>query len=413
MQNKKLTSIILIVIISIISPILTVISIDIYSSLREDFYEGIKISIELGDLKDSIEVLNPKGYYVLYKDDDSILLNYRTAQNVSTTEYVLDGLTPQPIPATNIIPKPEVGNHSLVLLGINRTGETCNSTKVYFYISNKPPGILGTAPEVTDKTDKGFVSIVLYSGIEMGIKASLPFTTQIFLKGPQRTNLDRSFTNVPYTKNIDLNFETLTVYIPLMISRSESWYNHSIHVTSSCGWIEHVKDGDVVVIYFSTHLFHLFGSVSYWNDETRKYDTVVVESIDFCNIYSMKYNSNESILEMPLYQNITYEAGLDGKPTEYNDKSVAHGSEIGDWSKERDWIEDQEYEGEVFLGYYNHDEFSPVPIRFLFPRLFKSVEELIPNTIQHVFTRTYEDPDNYNYNYRGYENIFSYNLYSI
>ena len=422
MQNKKQISIVLIVIISIVAPILTIICIGTHRNIEEDYFEGIKISIELGDLTEPIEILNPKGFNVLYKDSNNIIFNYRTAENVIATEYVLDGLLPQPIPDTNAIPKPEVGNHSLVLLGINGTGESCNSIMVYFYISNKPPGILGAASEVNDETDKGSVSTVSFGGTEKGLKASLPYTTQIFLEGPQRTILDRSLTNNPYTKNIDLKFETLTVYIPLMICRSEPWYNHTVNVTSSftissitgtCGWIEYVEDGEVVVIYFSTFLFHLFGSVLYWNDEIRKYDVIVVEGIDFCNIYSMRYKSNESILEIPLTQNITYETGFNGKPIEYYDKIISHGSEIGVWSKERDWIENQGYEGEVFLGKYDHDEFSPVPIRFSIPRLCKSVEELLPNTIQHTFIRTHDDPDNYNHNFRGYENAFSYNLYSI
>lgn len=434
MHNKKQVIIVILVIVSITIPIFAIMGIEIYINTKdntngnnednteEDYFRGIEISFDLGDLTEPIEILNPKNFNVLYNDSENIIINYRNLENVIVTDYILDGLSPQPIPDTNIIPKPELGNHSLMLLGINGTAEPCNSKLVYFYISDKPPGILGARLAMYDKTTEGTTSTVLFAGTEKGLKASLPYFNQIFLEGPHRTIMDGSHTTIPYAKNIDLKFERVYGYFPLMICKSELWYNHTVQVigpfnlssiTGTFSWTCYVNNGDVKVIYLSIEIFHLFGSILFWNNEIRNYDVISVEKIYFDNTFSIAYESNEPILEIPYTQNITYERGSDGKPIEYHDKSASYGNGIGSWYKDSEWMVNQGFEGEIFLGNYNYDEVCPVPIRFSIPRQCKSVEELFPNTILHTFIRTHEDPEDYNYNYRGYENIFSYNLYSI
>jgi len=429
-MNKKQISIVIILIVGITTPLITLIGVFIYVNSEEDYYRGIEVSSGLGILTEPIEILNPKGFNVLYNDRyepvsynnrSNIIINYRTAENVIATDYILDGLPPQPIPNNNTIPKPGVGNHSLVLLGINGTGGSCNSTTVYFYISNYPRGILGAAPMVYDKTNLSSVSTVAFAGLEKGLKTIVPYSTQIFLEGPQRTLVDAYITNTPYVKNINLKFEIVQIYIPYMICRSEQWYNHSVYVKSSfssgsitgtCAWGEIVKDGDAEVIYFETMLLHIFGSVTYWNGEIRKYDVIDVLEILFCNTYGITYKSNESILELPLIREVTYETGSDGQPNGFYDKMTSYGNIIGGWSKEREWIRSQGFEGQVFLGKYEHDEFSPTPVQFSIPIQGKSDDGLLPISIEHLFARTHEDPGDYNPNYRGYENTFSYNLYS-
>ncbi len=103
--------------------------------------------------------------------------------------------------------------------------------------------------------------------------------------------MDAFITNIPYTKNVDLKTEILEIYVPYMICRSEQWYNHSVYLTSSyswgssqgtCGFPISVKDGNAEVLYFKTFILHVFGTITYWNDEIRKYDVIDVLEISFC-----------------------------------------------------------------------------------------------------------------------------------
>ena len=70
---------------------------------------------------------------------------------------------------------------------------------------------------------------------------------------------------------------------------------------------------------------------------------------------------------MPLTHDIIYYTDLNGELRECHDKIRENDSPIGTSYKEREWIEDQGFEWQVFLGYYDQDEICPVPVRISIP----------------------------------------------
>jgi hypothetical protein len=427
--NKKVLDalILLLVITSIIIPITilenlkanvpTVPTVPTDSPLESELNRGIQVTYDEILPSDPIVILNPKECNIFYQsryDEKHILLNYRTAPGVTVEEYILDGGAAQPIPPNNVIQTPLVGNHTLMLTGMNSTGGSCSSKEVNFYIAKGVPGICGAAPEIY------FYSLAVHlarSGNTLGLVTDTDFEREIFLEGPQVFK-----TGTDYAKKVDLGCELINVYVPFIILRSEPWYYHCVEVINSY-WINLVSDGKIVdrkwittgilynatdgeteIIYFLVSLMHVFGKVTYWNNETRYYDVINFEGISYFNKYRESYSANESIIEFPFLSQIDY-SQFSGT---YYDKEMTENESWG-WQANEEWIQSYGVETNVFLGNYWGGNSCPVPVRFNLPQ----INEFIPDTIIHTFTRTDYQPDTFEANYRGLENTFSMNILPI
>ena len=399
------------------SNFLTIPTVPTDSPLGPELNRGIQVTYDEIPTSDPIVILNPKECNIFYQsryDQQHILLNYRTAPGVTVEEYILDGGTAQPIPSNNIIQAPMVGNHTLMLTGMNSTGGSCSSKKVNFYIANDVPGVCGAAPEYY------YYSLAVNlarSGRSLGLVTDTKFEQEIFLEGPQVFKL-----GIDYAKNVDLGCELINIYVPFIILRSEPWYYHCVEVKNSY-WINLVSGGEIIdrrwittgilynatdgeteVIYFLVSLMHVFGKVTYWNNETRYYDVINLESINYFNKYRESYSANESIIEFPFLNQIDYSqfSGM------YYDKNMTE-NEFWGWQVNEEWIKSYGVEISVFLGNYQGVSSCPVPVRFNLPQ----INELIPDTIIHTFTRSDNEPESYGANYRGLENTFSLNILTI
>ena len=423
-SNKKVLDalILILILMSIIVPI-TIIEGLKYNALPNPTLElnrGFQVSYDEIPQSEPIVILNPKECNIFYSSRtnmDHIVLNYITLPGVTAEEYILDGAAPHAIPPDNIIQTPEFGNHSLMLTGKNSTGGSCNSEIVNFYICSDVPGVCGAAPDWYYYNYESTVHPILL-GHNHGLVTDTPLDQEIFLEGPKT-----SFTSTSYTKEIDLKYEGIGIYVPFIILRSEPWYNHTVEIIDS-HWVNLVSEGKsvgriwitsgttysarygkTVVIYFLVDLLHVFGNVTYWNGETRYYDVFTVEYIGYDNTYSVSYGANESILEYPMLGQVDF-SEFSGT---YHDKSMSKDSSWG-WQKDEDWIKSYGIEANVFLGNYAGVDSCPVPVRFVLPQSNVQNNKLIPDTIHHRFTRTDYVPDTFEANYRGLENTFSLNI---
>ena len=425
--NKKvLDALILILIItSIIVPI-TIIEGLKYIALTNPTSElnrGIQVSYEEIPQSGPIVILNPKDFNIFYQsgtDRDHILLNYRTVPGVTAQEYVLDGEVPQVIPPDNIIQTPGIGNHTLMLTGMNSTGGSCNSEIVHFYIKDTFSGGCGAPPMYYDYTNKSTVQFAR-SGHDYGLVTDTRFVQEIFLEGPMISKTNRG-----YTRNIDLKYQEIGTFVPLTILRSEPWYKHSQYIEASF-WFNLVRDdeivdrirmncgvdymasgGETLIIYYLVTIFHVFGSVTYWNGETRYYDVFNIENIHYDCRGDMQYGVNESILEYPLLGSVDYSQF----PHEYYDENLSE-NESWKWEMHENLIQSYGIEANVFLGNYAGIDSCPVPVRFSLRQSNIHYNDLIPNEIIHTFTRTGYEPDTFDANRRGLENTFSLNILPI
>ena len=425
--NKKVrVAIIFILGLAIITvPISIIIQLKV-SSLSNSNIElnrGFQVTYDEIPQSEPIIILNPKECNIFYQyqyNMDYIFLNYRTASGVTVEEYILDGEAPQTIPLNHIIPAPEFGNHTLLLTGKNSTGGSCSSKLVNFYIGSKVRGVLGAAPEVYDYTYSSTVHLAM-SGFAIGLVTDTEFDQEIFLEGPKLLK-----TEMVYAKQVDLRYEAIATYVPFIILRSEPWYEHSVEVVNS-QWVNLVSHGEIVdriwmtsgilwiasygqtkIIYFLVDLLHVFGTVTYWNDETRYYDVFNVEYIGWDNTYGVHYNDTESIIEYPLLGPTDFSqfSGI------YHDKNMTENQSWG-WQKNEDWIQSYGIEASVFLGNYAGVDSCPVPVRFSLSQLLLNDEEFVPDKITHTFTRTDYVPGTFEGNYRGLENTFSMNILTI
>ncbi|MCJ7649195.1 MAG: hypothetical protein MUP85_11325 [Candidatus Lokiarchaeota archaeon] len=421
--NKKVLDAILLmfIIVSIIVPITIIeqLKSNILTNTILELNRGFQVTYDEIPQSDPIVILNPKECNIFYHSRiylEYILLNYRTAPGVTAEEYILDSEAPQSIPPDNTIQTPEIGNHTLILTGKNSTGGSCSSKLVNFYIGRNIRGVCGAAPEVYDYTYSSTVHLAL-SSYGYGLITDTEFEQEIFLEGPKIFNTEI------YAKNVDLKFEAIVTFVPFIILRSEPWYDHSVEVINShwvnlvsggkivdriwitSGTLYRATDGETEIIYFLVSLLHVFGTVTYWNEETRYYDVFNIERICYDNTYHMSYGANESILEYPILGPIDFSQFSDV----YHDKNMTE-NEIWEWQKHEDWIQSYGVEASVFLGNYAGVDSCPVPVRFSLPQLNIKDNELVPDEITHLFTRTDYQPETFEANYRGLENTFSMNI---
>jgi len=429
-SKKTLVGIIIVgVLTSIILPITIIFSYTNFLISPEVKYsKGFQVAYDEIPQSDPIVILNPKGTNIFYKSQSRymgthhgyIFLNYRTAPGVIAEEYILDGETPQLIPADNIIPTPEMGNHTLMLTGTNSTGDPCNSTLVNFTIGSDVPGVCGATPECYDYTYRSTVLFAI-SRYGFGLITNTEFDQEIFLEGPEKP-----ITEPEYTKNIDLTYEIIGIYVPFIVLRSEPWYNHTLEVIDS-HWVNLVSDGEIVdriwvtsgsgfsakdgmtkVIYFRTDILHVFGNVTYWNGETRYYDVISIEIISYFNTYAVSYGAEETILDDPILAPVD----LSQFSGAYQDKNMTE-NEFWEWKRYENWLQSYGIEASVFLGNYADVNSCPLPVRFSLPQHNIINNELIPDEIIHTFTRTDYEPENFDANHRGLENAFSMNILPI
>jgi len=423
--NKKVSDaiILILIIMGIIIPITIIegLKYNVLTNSTSDLNRGIQVTYEEIPQSDPIIILNPKECNILYHsryDQQNILLNYRTAPGVIVEEYILDGEIPQPMPHDNIIQTPGMGNHTLRLTGKNSTGGSCSSELVYFYIGSKIYGVLGAAP---DFYYYGRTVHLARSGNRIGVVTDTELPQEIFLEGPQIIKKE-----IDYIKKTDITCELLNAYVPFIILRSETWYEHSIEIKNSF-WINLVSGGEIVgrrlittsklfvandgeteIIYFLVNLLHVFGNVTYWNDETRYYDVITIETLDYFNGHREFYSANDSILDSPVLNPVDF-SQFSGT---YQDKNMSPNDTWG-WRTNKDWIQSYGVQVSVFLGNYAGVNSCPVPVRFTLPQPHLPNDELMPDEIIHTFNRTNNEPDFYGANYRGLENTFSLNILPI
>lgn len=426
-SKKSLVGIIIVgILTSIILPITIIFSYtNFLISPEVQYTKGFQVAYDEMPPSEPIVILNPKGTNIFYQtgvrymgiDHEYIFLNYRTAPGVIAEEYILDGETPQLIPSDNLIPTPEIGNHTLKLIGTNSTGHACNSTLVNFYIGSRVQGVLGAAQECFDHSYTSTVHFKI-SRYGFGLLTDTVFDHEIFLEGPEKP-----ITELEYTKNVNLTYEAITAYVPFIVLRSELWYNHTVRVVNS-HWVNLVSDGESVgriwmtsafkeiakngttkVLYFRSNILHVFGAVTYWNGETRYYDVISIERVAYDNIYSVSYDVNETIFDDPILGPVD----LSQFPGEYQDKNMTE-DQFWDWKREENWLKSYGIEASVFLGNYAGINSCPVPVQFGLPQYNIINNEMIPDEIIHTFTRTGYEPENYGANYRGLENTFSMNI---
>ena len=392
------------------------------SNSNLELNRGFQVTYDEIPQSEPIVILNPKECNIFYQyqyNMDYLFLNYRTAPNVTVEEYILDGAAPQTMPLNNIIKTPEFGNHTLMLTGKNSTGGSCSSELVNFYIGSKVRGVLGAAPQVYDYTYSSTVHLSM-SGFAIGLVTDTQFDQEIFLEGPKLLK-----TEMVYAKQVDLRYEAIAAYVPFIILRSEPWYEHSVEVSNS-HWVNLVSHGEIVdriwmtsgitciakdgrteIVYFLLNLLHVFGTVTYWNEETRYYDVFNIEYIGYDNTYGVYYNATQPIVEYPLLGQTDFSqfSGV------YHDKNMTE-SETWGWQKNEDWIQSYGIETCIFLGNYAGVNSCPVPVQFSLSQFIKD-DESAPDKIIHTFTRTDYQPDNFEANYRGLENTFSLNILPI
>jgi hypothetical protein len=427
--NKKVLAAIIIGVIatSIILPVTIIFSFtNFLISPDVKYTKGFQVSYEEVPPSDPIVILNPKGTSIFYRSrymgihHSYIFLNYRTAPGVIAEEYILDGEASQLIPQDNVIPTPENGNHTLMLIGTNSTGDSCNSTRVNFNINNKVPGICGASAECYDYTYSSTVRFAI-SRYGFGLITETIFDQELFLEGPEKPIFVQE-----YIQNVDLTFDALGTYFPLIVLRSEPWYNHTVHIENShwvnlisggeivdriwltSGFSESAKNGITKILYFRADFLHVVGNVTYWNGETRYYDVFCVETIPYDNIYAVSYGANETILDVPTMDSVDF-SQFSG---EYYDKYMNENN-YWQWGRNENWLESYGIEASVFLGNYAGEKSCPVPVTFTLPQTDIINHEMIPNEIIHTFTRTGEEPENYDANLRGLENALSLNIIPI
>ena len=321
--NKKALAfiIVIIVITSIIVPITIILQTNPESQIETpsplDVNRGFQVTYNEVASSDPIVILNPKECNIFYynpywSNREYILLNYRTAPGVNASEYILDGEAPQLIPLDNKIQTPDLGNHTLMLTGTNSTGNPCSSKTVNFYIGNTIRGICGAPPECYDLTYSSTAHFAV-SNYGFGLITDTEFEQELFLEGPEKP-----ITETAYTKNVDLKYEAIATFVPFIILRSEPWYDHSVEVINS-HWVNLVSggvivyriwvttgslfianDGETLIIYFLVNILHVFGTVTYWNEESRYYDVFSIEVINYFNKYVVSYNAGEPIKEYPI-----------------------------------------------------------------------------------------------------------------
>ncbi|MFX1236936.1 MAG: hypothetical protein ACFFAS_16720 [Promethearchaeota archaeon] len=391
------------------------------SDNSDELYSGFQVTFDEIPQSESIVILNPKHFNILYDsryedEHENILINYQAAPGVVVTEYVLDGGIAQPIPQNNLIPRPDMGNHTLRLIGTNSTGGSCSSNTVSFQISrfndgNGVSGVLGGAPDCRDVTSTSSVQTVIsYENLipmECGLVTDTILRRELFLEGPERY-----LTQEPYIKSVDLKYELIFAYIPYVIIRSAPWYDHYLSVRSHpdrYGGVSTVgtfaKNGTTQIFYFLTEIFHVFGPVTFWNDETIHYDVIDVAFIQYYNIVTSDYDIGDALLECPVIGPVDYSQ----YPGEYYDKSSPVNA-TWEWAESEDWSYGQGLETEVFLGNYAGMNSCPVRFRFCIPYSESINRYLMPAEIVHSFQRTAQEPDNFEPNYRGLENTFSMNI---
>ena len=419
--NKKVLSpiILILVIMSMIIPITIIESLksNLPAGVSPELNRGIQVTYDEIPQSDPIVILNPKECNIFYHsryDRQNLLLNYRAAPGVTVEEYILDGGAAQPIPPDNIIQAPLMGNHTLMLTGINSTGGSCSSKLVNFYMDNDVPGVCGAAPNYY------FNSLAVHlarSGTKLGLVTDTEFGHEVFLEGAQSFN-----TETDYAKKIDLECELINVYVPFIILRSEPWYYHCVEVINSY-WINLVSggkivdrkwittgslfnatDGETEIIYFLVSVMHVFGKVTYWNNETRFYDVINFEGINYFNKHREFYSANESIIEYPFLSQVDYPQ-FSGT---FHDKEMSEYESWG-WQASEEWIQFYGVETSVFLGNYAGGNSCPVPVRISLPLN----DEFVPDRITHTFSRTNNEPESNGTNYRELENTFSLNIIPI
>ena len=394
------------------------------------YSRGFQVSYDEVSPSEPIVILNPKGTNIFYRtqvrymgtNHDYIFLNYRTAPGVIAQYYILDGGTPQIIPPDNVIPKPAIGNHTLMITGTNSTGYPFNSTTVSFQIGDivyHVPGVLSNAPECFDYSYSSSVRFAV-SKYGVGLITDTLFNQEIFLEGPEKP-----LSEPEYTRNVDLTIEAIATYAPFLVLRSESWYNHSFEIVNS-HWVNLVSGGEIVdriwvtsgagfsaregitkVIYFRTNILHVFGNVTFWNGETRYYDVFDIEGLSYTNTYAVSYGANDTILDNPILGpvDLSQFSGI------YQDKNMIE-NEFWEWKRDENWLKSYGIEASIFLGNYAGVNSCPVPVLFRLPQENIENNEMIPDEITHTFTRTDTEPDNFDANYRGLENVFSMNIIS-
>jgi hypothetical protein len=428
-KNALVSMIIVGILTSIILPITIIFSFtNFLISPEVQYTKGFQVAYDEMPLSEPIVILNPKGTNIFYQtgarymgfDHEYILINYRTAIDVIAEEYILDGEAPQLMPSDNLIPTPEIGNHTLMLIGTNSTGHACNSTLVNFFIGSNVQGVCGAAPECFDHSYSSTVHFKI-STYGFGLLTDTIFDHEIFLEGPEKP-----ITEPEYTKNVNLTYEAISTFVPFIILRSELWYNHTVKVVNS-HWVNLVSDGESVgriwmtsgfteiakngttrILYFKSNILHVFGTVTYWNGETRYYDVISIEGIFYDNIYAMSYDVGEKVYDNPVLGSIDFSQF----PGLYQDKNMTE-DEFWEWKREENWLQSYGIESSMFLGNYVGNLSCPVPVQFSLPQHNIIDKEMIPKEIIHRFTRTGFEPENYDANYRGLENAFSMNIIPI
>ncbi|MFX1283040.1 MAG: hypothetical protein ACFFB5_05260 [Promethearchaeota archaeon] len=198
---------------------------------------------------------------------------------------------------------------------------------------NGVPGVNGAAPfrDTTFNLSLESITERLIFIRQRGVRTVTHFDAEIELAGPERVFLPIG--NQPsYVQSHDLVIEQIKAYEPLVLHKSHLDYIHvfqknpclvrftrslSLSPNSSpanlrgkitpvfqddWGFTETVSDGNNKTIYFSTTYLFVHGSVTYFNGETRYYEVVSLQDIDFGNIYPVENINDETMhLNTPKY----------------------------------------------------------------------------------------------------------------
>ena len=195
------------------------------------------------------------------------------------------------------------------------------------------PGVNGTAPfrDTTFNCSLETITERIIFIRQSGVRTVTHFDAEIELAGPERVFLPLG-KQPNYVQSHDLVIEQIKSYEPLVLLMSHLGYIHvfqknpclvmftrclslspnsspanlrgKLTPVSQDGWgfTETVSDGNNKTIYFSTTYLFVHGSVTYFNEETRYYEVVSLQDIDFGNIYPVENINDETMhLNTPEY----------------------------------------------------------------------------------------------------------------
>ncbi|MFX0017246.1 MAG: hypothetical protein ACFFBT_08815 [Promethearchaeota archaeon] len=154
-----------------------------------------------------------------------------------------------------------------------------------------------------------------------------------------------------------LKYREIITYVPMILIETEEWYSHKFDFTTTTtqsteisfdagigirkgwdkiiyqmgestltvdeyisGWTEYVPNGETWVIYVKTRFLWVYGMLKFqiyipsleFYEEIVEWDAILLEEIEWDNIYVVKYNSGDVPLEVPYSSESFYEEGTYG-----------------------------------------------------------------------------------------------------